>query len=54
MTVSTADGISVWVFRYASEGPARSLFYFTDIAGLLLPQSSGVVRPGGDLFQPPA
>ena len=30
MTVATTDGERVWAFRYASHGPARSLFFSTD------------------------
>ncbi|MFC6580261.1 class II glutamine amidotransferase [Planomonospora parontospora] len=32
MTVATTDGESVWMFRHASAGRARSLFYSTDIS----------------------
>jgi predicted glutamine amidotransferase len=31
MTVATTDGTSVWAFRYASQPPARSLFYSSDV-----------------------
>lgn len=34
MTVATTDGVSVWAFRYSSEGRTRSLFYSTKIARL--------------------
>jgi glutamine amidotransferase len=34
MTVATSDGERVWGFRYASEGPPRSLFYSTEVATL--------------------
>jgi glutamine amidotransferase len=34
MTVATADGESIWAFRYSSEGRTRSLFYSTDVAEL--------------------
>ncbi|MGI5359277.1 class II glutamine amidotransferase [Streptomyces sp. CA-252508] len=34
MTVATTDGTSVWAFRYASEGTARSLFYSSRIQAL--------------------
>jgi glutamine amidotransferase len=34
MTVATTDGESIWVFRYASEGVPRSLFYSTDVRTL--------------------
>ncbi len=32
MTIATTDGVTTWAFRYASEGPARSLFHSTDVA----------------------
>ncbi|MBN6051790.1 class II glutamine amidotransferase, partial [Nonomuraea sp. RK-328] len=32
MTVATSDGERVYIFRYSSVGPPRSLFYSTDIA----------------------
>ncbi|MFL5780780.1 MAG: class II glutamine amidotransferase [Thermoleophilaceae bacterium] len=31
MTVATTDGQGMWVFRYASSGSARSLFFTTDV-----------------------
>jgi len=31
MTVATTDGTSLWAFRYASQPPARSLYYSTDV-----------------------
>ena len=31
MTVATADGESVWGFRYSTEGNTRSLFYSSDV-----------------------
>ncbi len=31
MTVATTDGESIWAFRYASEGRARSLFFSTEL-----------------------
>jgi predicted glutamine amidotransferase len=34
MTVATTDGETTWAFRYASAGPARSLFHSTDISTL--------------------
>ena len=34
MTVATTDGVSVWAFRYSSQGKSRSLFYSTDVATL--------------------
>ncbi len=34
MTVATSDGVSVWAFRYSSEGRSRSLFYSTDVQAL--------------------
>jgi glutamine amidotransferase len=34
MTVATTDGVSMWAFRYSSEGRTRSLFYSTDVAKL--------------------
>jgi predicted glutamine amidotransferase len=34
MTVATTDGESIWAFRYASEGRARSLFFSTDLQTL--------------------
>lgn len=30
MTVATTDGERIWAFRYASKGPARSLFFSAD------------------------
>jgi predicted glutamine amidotransferase len=35
MTVATAEGESMWLFRYSSEGKAPSLFYSTDVATLI-------------------
>jgi predicted glutamine amidotransferase len=42
MTVATTDGESIWGFRYASEGRARSLFFSTDLKTLkmLYPEDS--------------
>jgi predicted glutamine amidotransferase len=34
MTVATADGATLWVFRYSSEHDSRSLFYSTDVETL--------------------
>jgi glutamine amidotransferase len=34
MTVATTNGESIWVFRYASEGRARSLFFSTELKTL--------------------
>jgi predicted glutamine amidotransferase len=34
MTVATTDGESIWAFRYASEGRARSLFFSTELQTL--------------------
>jgi predicted glutamine amidotransferase len=34
MTVATTNGVSVWAFRYSSEGQSRSLFYSTDVPTL--------------------
>ncbi|MGX1884933.1 class II glutamine amidotransferase [Streptomyces sp. NPDC055287] len=34
MTVATTDGASVWAFRYASGGDARSLFYSSRLQSL--------------------
>jgi predicted glutamine amidotransferase len=34
MTVATADGESVWGFRYSSEGSTRSLYYSRDVLQL--------------------
>jgi predicted glutamine amidotransferase len=34
MTVATTNGESIWVFRYASAGRARSLFFSTDLKTL--------------------
>ncbi|MFF8293117.1 class II glutamine amidotransferase [Streptomyces sp. NPDC016309] len=34
MTIATTDGTSVWAFRYASEGDARSLYYSSSVASL--------------------
>ena len=34
MTVATTDGESVWAFRYASTGSARSLFVSADVTSL--------------------
>ncbi len=33
-TIATTDGERMWVFRYASEGEARSLFYTADVPTL--------------------
>jgi glutamine amidotransferase len=33
-TVATTDGESIWSVRYSSAGPARSLFYTTDVPTL--------------------
>src|SRR5215213_2537869 len=34
MTIGTADGKSVWAFRYSSEGKSRSLYYSTNVRTL--------------------
>jgi predicted glutamine amidotransferase len=34
MTVATTNGESIWAFRYASEGRARSLFFSTEVQAL--------------------
>jgi predicted glutamine amidotransferase len=34
MTIGTADGDSLWAFRYSSEGKSRSLFYSTNVETL--------------------
>ena len=34
MTIGTADGNSVWAFRYSSEGKSRTLYYSTDVRTL--------------------
>jgi glutamine amidotransferase len=34
MTVATADGTSVWGFRYSTEGNSRSLYYSSDVMQL--------------------
>ncbi|MBW5483049.1 class II glutamine amidotransferase [Streptomyces bambusae] len=34
MTVAVTDGSTVWAFRYASEGTARTLFYSTRVESL--------------------
>jgi predicted glutamine amidotransferase len=34
MTIGTADGKSVWAFRYSSEGKSRSLYYSSDVRTL--------------------
>jgi glutamine amidotransferase len=34
MTVATTDGVSMWAFRYSSEGRTRSLFYSTQVSTL--------------------
>ena len=34
MTVATTDGATTWAFRYASDGPQRTLFHSTDISTL--------------------
>jgi predicted glutamine amidotransferase len=34
MTVATTDGVSIWAFRYSSEGRSRSLFYSTAVSAL--------------------
>jgi predicted glutamine amidotransferase len=36
MTVATTNGESIWAFRYASEGRARSLYFSTDLQTLKL------------------
>ena len=33
-TIATADGESIWAFRYSSEMNSRSLFYTTDVPTL--------------------
>jgi predicted glutamine amidotransferase len=33
-TIATTDGVSVWAFRYSSEGKSRTLFYSTGIETL--------------------
>ncbi len=33
-SVAVTDGVSVWAFRYSSQGQSRSLFHSTDIADL--------------------
>jgi len=35
MTVATTDGVTIWAFRYSSEGRSRSLFFSTDLPMLL-------------------
>ena len=34
MTLAMSDGVSIWAFRYSSEGDSRSLFYSTAIETL--------------------
>lgn len=34
MTLATADGMRLWVFRYSTLGASRSLFYSTDVLTL--------------------
>jgi predicted glutamine amidotransferase len=34
MTIATSDGVSIWGFRYSSEGRSRSLYYSTDVGTL--------------------
>jgi glutamine amidotransferase len=34
MTIGTADGNSVWAFRYSSEGKSRTLYYSTSVRTL--------------------
>ena len=34
MTVATTNGESIWAFRYASQGRARSLFFSTEVSTL--------------------
>ena len=34
MTAAASDGVRIWVFRYASDGHARSLFYSTQMEHL--------------------
>jgi predicted glutamine amidotransferase len=34
MTIATSDGVSIWGFRYSSEGRSRSLYYSTDVSTL--------------------
>ncbi|WP_449060637.1 class II glutamine amidotransferase [Planomonospora algeriensis] len=48
MTVATTDGESVWMFRHASAGRPRSLFYSTDISQvrLLHPELESLRRLG--------
>ncbi|MEV0199709.1 class II glutamine amidotransferase [Nonomuraea sp. NPDC050691] len=48
MTVATSDGECVWIFRYSSVGPPRSLFYSTDITQIrdLHPELESLRRLG--------
>jgi glutamine amidotransferase len=62
MTVATTDGVTVWAFRYSSEGESRSLYFSTrldalkalypeaeEIAGLSDESRVVVSEPLGDL-----
>ena len=50
MTVATADGDSVWAFRYSSEGKSRSLFFSTDVARLreIYPDNPVIANAGDE------
>ncbi|WP_459984776.1 class II glutamine amidotransferase [Nocardioides sp. AN3] len=48
MTVATANGQSIWIFRYSSEGKSRTLFYSSEVSRLkaLYPDIEAVARAG--------
>ncbi|MFD3811553.1 class II glutamine amidotransferase [Rhodococcus sp. NPDC058639] len=48
MSAATTDGVTVWAFRYSSEGKTRSLFYSTEISRLrsLHPEVEALQRFG--------
>ncbi|WP_344044432.1 class II glutamine amidotransferase [Nocardioides panacihumi] len=50
MTVATANGESVWAFRYSSEGKSRSLFFSTDVTRLreLYPDNPVLLNAGDE------
>ena len=50
MTVATANGESVWAFRYSSEGKSRSLFFSTDVNRLreLYPDNPVLLSAGDE------
>ncbi|MDH2414737.1 class II glutamine amidotransferase [Nocardioides sp. CER19] len=48
MTVATANGESIWIFRYSSEGKSRSLFFSLNVDRLkeLYPDNEVIARAG--------